>query len=463
MDLRALVRPDVGWLIATLAVWCQTVGGEITGSPPAMVLQRLHLLNFNAPYRRQDYAFLQSTVGGRSIVQLGESIHVTREFPHARLALMRFLHEEMGFDVIAFEGSGMDAWLAQDYLYRTKDSERDKVERAQRLAWFGLWQTPAMREILAYVAATEHTSRPLYLASFDIQPGTSSASGGSGAASLAAFFEAVQRYRPMQDTNPLVRWQRALAPCFHSWGVTRELPLEQQQMAAAAIAEIATWIEQAAPRVAERTTAMHAAALLRVPAGLRAGLSVRQVAGRAGAEAGGDLAAARRASMIAYQGARDGWNATNALALRAAVSRSHRILLWAHHSHVNHNSSKAPIPTMGQYLLAAAGETLYTIGLFAAEGEALYVNDAATPPVQRRKLRRASDYGIESSLEKLATSDFFLDLAAPGELPASWKRLGTSRIEADGERRFVLAKDFHAAVFIHSVHPGHLRGTPGIN
>jgi hypothetical protein len=114
-------------------------------------------------------------------------------------------------------------------------------------------------------------------------------------------------------------------------------------------------------------------------------------------------------------------------------------------------------------LLAAAGEGVYTIGLFAGEGEALYVNDAATPPVQGRKLRRASDYGIEGSLEKLATSDFFLDMAAPGELPASWMSSVTSRIEADGERRFILARDFHAAVFIRLAHPGELRGTPGIN
>jgi hypothetical protein len=166
------------------------------------------------------------------------------------------------------------------------------VRRAQQLAWFGLWQTEDMREVMAYVATTEHTSRPLYLTSFDIQPGTSAARGGSGAALLAAFFEAVRSYGPAQDTNAIVRWQQEVAPCFNSWGVTQQLPVEQQQMAAAAIREIATWVQQAAPSVAERTTAMHAAALLRVPVGLRDRLSVRQVAGNAGAEVGGDLAAA---------------------------------------------------------------------------------------------------------------------------------------------------------------------------
>lgn len=424
----------------------------------AALQERLHTLDFNAPYRVRDYAFLKTAVGERSLVQLGESIHVTRELPRARLALVKYLHEEMGFDVIAFEGSVLDAWLAQDHLYRTRSTQTEVVRQAQELAWFTLWQTEAMREVMAYIASTQAGKHPLYLASFDVQPGTSRAQRGSGPASLAAFFAAVQAYAPPRDTNAFARWQEALAPGFGGWGATHSLSVEQTQAAELAIGEIEYWLRQAAPRVAKRTTPMHAAALLRAPECLRAVLALRQAAGKAGAEAGGNPATARLASMRAYQGARDGWNATNALALRASVSRSHRIMLWAHHSHVNHNTRRAPIPTMGQYLLAAAGDSLYTIGLFAGDGEALYVNDAATPPIQLRKLRPAAAYGIEGSLEKLAAADFFLDLTAPGDWPADWTNPATSRIEADGERSFVLAKDFHAAVFVHVVHPEALDG-----
>jgi predicted aspartyl protease len=56
------------------------------------------------PYRASDYAFLKDAIGNRSIVQLGESMHMSRELPLARLYVLKFLHEELGFDTLALEG-----------------------------------------------------------------------------------------------------------------------------------------------------------------------------------------------------------------------------------------------------------------------------------------------------------------------------------------------------------------------
>src|SRR5262249_11711147 len=49
------------------------------------------------PYAADDYRFLDRAVGGSSVVQLGESLHITEEFPRIRLALIRYLHEQLGF------------------------------------------------------------------------------------------------------------------------------------------------------------------------------------------------------------------------------------------------------------------------------------------------------------------------------------------------------------------------------
>jgi erythromycin esterase len=113
----------------------------------------VHRLDWRKPYTRSDYAFLTKLLDGKSVVQLGESIHMTDESPRVRLQLIRYLHEQLGFDVLAFEGSWLRAWLAEDLLYRCKDSV-DCVEDAQRLAWFPLWQTDAMRSVLDYLPAS---------------------------------------------------------------------------------------------------------------------------------------------------------------------------------------------------------------------------------------------------------------------------------------------------------------------
>ena len=46
-------------------------------------------------------------------MQLGESGHGVREFNLAKVRLIRFLHEEMGFDVLAFESGLFECWQAE--------------------------------------------------------------------------------------------------------------------------------------------------------------------------------------------------------------------------------------------------------------------------------------------------------------------------------------------------------------
>ncbi len=135
-----------------------------------------HTIDLATPDRATDYDYLRTAVGARSIVPFGESIHLTDEFPRARLRLVQHLHESMGFDVLALEGSVVNAWLAMERLYGAPN-DTAAVAAAQEIAWFPLWDTSAMREVMRYVAATQRTASPLYLASFDMQAGQSRATG----------------------------------------------------------------------------------------------------------------------------------------------------------------------------------------------------------------------------------------------------------------------------------------------
>ena len=125
-------------------------------------------------------------------------------------------HESsFGFDTLALEGSLTQTWLAQEVLvYRSTDPPSAKIAHAQELAWFRLWRTQPMRELMTYVDATQHTTAPLYLTSFDIEIGQSSAFG-EGEDVVAALFEALHAFGPPPDAAREADWNRALTPLVH--------------------------------------------------------------------------------------------------------------------------------------------------------------------------------------------------------------------------------------------------------
>src|SRR5262245_47146742 len=68
-----------------------------------------------APSATEEFAdlqFLKQVIGDRRLVQLGESGHGVAEFDSAKARLVQFFHEQMGFDVIAFESSMYECFAA---------------------------------------------------------------------------------------------------------------------------------------------------------------------------------------------------------------------------------------------------------------------------------------------------------------------------------------------------------------
>ncbi len=50
-----------------------------------------------------DLHFLQELIGDKTLIQLGESSHGVKEFNQMRVRIIKYLHEKMGFNIIAFE------------------------------------------------------------------------------------------------------------------------------------------------------------------------------------------------------------------------------------------------------------------------------------------------------------------------------------------------------------------------
>jgi erythromycin esterase len=110
-----------------------------------------------------DLRFLETTLQGKRLVQLGESGHGVSEFSQAKVRLIKYLHEELGYDVIAFESSLFACWDA--------DARAEPSGGAALLGRcaFSVWHTAEVLPLFEYVASTKKTRRPLTLAGFDVQ------------------------------------------------------------------------------------------------------------------------------------------------------------------------------------------------------------------------------------------------------------------------------------------------------
>jgi len=113
----------------------------------------------------EDLAPLIASIGNARIVMLGEQTHGDGACFLAKSRLIKFLHQKMGFDVLAFESGMFDLRWCEEAM-RTGEP----VEELHRRGLFGIWALSAQcRVLLEYVKGSRATARPLELAGFDSQ------------------------------------------------------------------------------------------------------------------------------------------------------------------------------------------------------------------------------------------------------------------------------------------------------
>lgn len=333
-----------------------------------------------------DYADLQSIkpfLAGRRIVQLGESSHGVAEYNHAKVRLVKFLHEEMGFDVIAFESSLLNCFLAN------RDVQTLSPEALMTQSIYAVWHTEEVLPLFRYIKETHQTSRPLILAGFDLErinyylyPPDQVFLGQVVAAIDSSYAHEVWELE--------ARYARADAD-YESGSVTAShwanLQSEYQELVGFIDDN---WDELNAVYSNDRMVPLMA---------------------RQAAWATAKMIALYRASDRGIRFAiRDSTMADNIGFLLDTAYPDERVIAWAHNAHIRHNGEDVSgnvlgvgYPSMGQHMARRHRPELYTVALLAYSGTG---SDLARSPYGFC----AGPNTVEALLRKSAPTPMFLDM-----------------------------------------------------
>lgn len=111
-----------------------------------------------------NFSFLKPELEKADIILLGEPSHNLKYYP-SKIQLVKYLHEELGYNVLAFESGLFEMHLVNEEL---KNSSATEVVHK---GLFPIWANdPEFSALLVYLDEQTKLGNPLQLAGFDCQP-----------------------------------------------------------------------------------------------------------------------------------------------------------------------------------------------------------------------------------------------------------------------------------------------------
>ena len=319
-----------------------------------------------------DLQFLKEVIGDRRIVQIGESHHSVAEYAAVKTRLIKFLHQEMGFDVLAFESSIYECFAA--------DLRQMAPNEALFSTVFGVWAFEEVLPLFEYLKQTYSTPRPLTLAGFDPQ-----ISSRMGVASRPAFLQRVVGVIDAQYAREVAQFDAQFIDRIQREGP--EYAREEEVRLVAFYTRLSDFLEthrdrlmellegDASPMIAQRV----------------AWSSVKLVQLLRAFHVNPD-----DASLQGHMAIRDSAMADNLTFLADDMYAGRKIVVWAANIHVRHANERTTwvFPTMGGWLTKRFRDELYTIGLYPNRGtvpggRSLFTIDPAEPGTMERLLSDA--------------------------------------------------------------------------
>ena len=362
-----------------------------------------------------DLAFLGPLLGDRRVIQLGESSHGIAEFNWMKVRLIRYLHEKLGFDVIAFESSMTDCDAAGE------TAAQESPEKTMQACVFGVWHTDEVLALFDYLRKTQATARPLRLTGFDNQPsGKPGATGG--------------RFRTMLEMlDPA-----AVPALLQHEAMLKNIKKENADNLLAYYTGLLHTLEQNRARLLEHLTDHPTWADLAIQ------------------EARSRIAFVRMRSLPIGEGnsIRDRAMADNLDFVIDTLYPKQKVIVWAHNAHIayapEHTGSWKP---MGAWLAERRRSDLYTLGLYMGRGA------GATNSRRIYPILPPAAGSFEAILANGGYKMSLLDFHRPqGSPDAAWLRTGLeARTWGINAVRLVPANSYDGVLYIDTVTPPRYR------
>lgn len=382
-----------------------------------------------------DLQFLRPLLQGKRIVQLGENAHGIREYNLIKSRLVRFLHQELGYDVLALESPVYQCHDA-NLTAGTATAVRTLIDCA-----YGTWHAREVVPLFEYMRATHQGERPLQLAGFDVQPiGINKADRPQFLARIAAGIDTAyaNAVRQLDSTFLAVyaRGSRERRTYFRS---------DDGQRMASDYDRLETFLANNRPALESRADGEAPSAVA--------------IAQRTAASMAWYIRQQSAPTTREYIERRDQGMAENLAFLLDTIYPNSKVIVWGHNYHLRHDNLSIPpdsamfpdvaARTMGSWIHERYGDSMYTVGLYAYRGT------AADNGGELYEIPPAADGSLEALLHQAGADALFVDLSrAPRDPGTSWmdERI-TARYNGTTPLPMILRQQYDAIVFVDSVSP----------
>ncbi|MFJ8089423.1 erythromycin esterase family protein [Lysinibacillus sp. NPDC095746] len=326
--------------------WTNDHAYSLTSIQPETVGQQ------NIPSTKfEDLEMLKPLLHDKRIVFLGESSHGAAEFSLAKTRLIQFLHQEMGYNVLAFESGMGNAMNAQGQI------DKQAAQQTMKDAIFGVWWSKETLPLFEYAKKTQNTDKPLKLAGFDIQQQGAFTNGNWLQNSKLArqLSEVEEKLVDWSSGTDLKGYQKAKPSIIDVYKqVKSQVQLKENELKAAYPGE------SHIVKLMERTLAD------------RIRLADEYV--ELSIQANIELEHNKYDSFLKTMEWRDQSMMENLLWLAEDIYPTEKFIVWAHNDHIRKAQSEVmgspyPVKLMGERLPDIYKKYSYVLGLYMAGGE----------------------------------------------------------------------------------------------